>query len=433
LVEAYRLTREKRYLDQARRFVDRRGHGTLGDIELGRAYFQDDVPVRQTTAASGHAVRAMYLAAGVVDLAVEDGDSELLAQTAAAMRATLARRTYLTGGMGARHTGEAFGEDWELPSDRAYAETCAGIGAVMANHRLLLATEDPLHADAVERILYNIVATSPAADGRGFFYANPLHQRAPGNPVDPTAVNPRAESSLRAPWFEVSCCPTNLTRTIASLGAYIASTSATGLQIHQWAPATIQGTLADGRPVGVTMTTAYPADGHISLRIDAAPTDSWQLLLRIPAWAEGATISLGGVTREAAPGYVTLDGPGVGAEVYLDLPLAARWTWPHCRIDATRGQVAVERGPLVYALESVDLEHEVNDIFVRTSRPPEESDGQVWVEVVELAWPVCDWPYAERQVTPTGPGRRVALVPYQNWGERGPSTMRVWMPAAPEK
>ncbi len=181
LVELARTTGEQRYLDQAALFVERRGRGTLGEIGFGQAYFQDDVPVRDATVFRGHAVRAMYLAAATVDVAVETGDDELLARVIEQWEATIARRTYLTGGMGSMHTGEAFGDDFMLPPDRAYSETCAGIGSVMLAWRLLLATGETRFADLIERTLYNVVATSPAPDGRHFFYANPLHQRVPGH------------------------------------------------------------------------------------------------------------------------------------------------------------------------------------------------------------------------------------------------------------
>ena len=175
-----RSTGEQRYLDQAALFVERRGRGTLGEIGFGQAYFQDDMPIREATVFRGHAVRALYLAAGAVDVAVETGDDDLLATIIAQWEATIARRTYLTGGMGSHHTGEAFGDDFVLPPDRAYSETCAGIASVMLAWRLLLATGEPRFADLIERTLHNVVATSPAPDGRAFFYANPLHQRVPG-------------------------------------------------------------------------------------------------------------------------------------------------------------------------------------------------------------------------------------------------------------
>jgi DUF1680 family protein len=225
LAELARYTGDRRYLEQARLFVERRGHGVLGDIELGAAYYQDDVPVREADVLRGHAVRALYLAAGAADVAVDTGDDELLGAVTRQTLHTLARRTYLTGGMGAHHEGESFGQDFELPPDRAYSETCAGVAAVMLGHRLLLATGDPTYADAVERTLFNVVATSPADDGQAFFYTNTLHQRVPGAVPDPDVASPRASSDLRAPWFNVSCCPTNVARTFATLSAYVAWTT----------------------------------------------------------------------------------------------------------------------------------------------------------------------------------------------------------------
>ena len=240
LVELYRATGEQRYLDQASSFVERRGRPALADSERGRAYFQDEMPLREARAFRGHAVRALYLASGAVDVAVETGDDELLATIVRQWEHTIARRTYLTGGMGSRHADEAFGEDFELPPDRAYSETCAGVASVQLAWRLLLATGDARFADLAERTLYNVVATSPALDGSGFFYANPLHQRVPGEAPDPDAESPRAASSLRAPWFRVSCCPTNVARTLASLGGYVATTDDGGIQLHQLASCSVR-------------------------------------------------------------------------------------------------------------------------------------------------------------------------------------------------
>ena len=224
LAEFGRATGESRYVELARLFVERRGRGLLTPVPLlSSAYFQDDVPVRQATAWSGHAVRALYLAAGAVDIAVDREDHELLAAVTGQWQRSVERRTYLTGGMGSRHQDEGFGDDWELPADRAYCETCAGIASVMVSWRLFLATGEVRYADLIERTLYNVVATSPREDGRAFFYANPLHQREPGTDVVPDAVNARAEGGVRAPWFDVSCCPTNVARTLASLGSYLAA------------------------------------------------------------------------------------------------------------------------------------------------------------------------------------------------------------------
>ncbi|WP_454050025.1 glycoside hydrolase family 127 protein [Cellulomonas sp. Marseille-Q8402] len=430
LVELYRLTGERRYLDQARLFVERRGHGVLADIELGRSYFQDDEPVRSATTLRGHAVRALYLAAGAADVAVEDGDDALLDAVAGQVRSALARRTYLTGGMGAHHEGESFGLDFELPPDRAYAETCAGIASVLANHRLLLQSGDARHADAVERTLFNVLAASPSTEGTAFFYTNPLQQRVPGEVPDPDVASPRASSSLRAPWFHVSCCPTNVTRTVASLAAYVASADDDGVQLHQYAPGTVRTTVG-GAPVRLRVASGYPHAGRVEVQVEEAPA-AWTLTLRVPAWATGATVDAGDGARPAEPGYVAVPGPAAGGRVVLDLPVAPRWTQADPRVDAVRGQVAVEAGPLVYALESVDLGEDVGLVRVDTRSAPEaREDGTVTVRARTVEPADEDWPY----VAPAGgtdsaaaPAREVPLVAYHAWGNRGPSTMRVWLP-----
>ncbi|MFI2755067.1 glycoside hydrolase family 127 protein [Cellulomonas sp. P22] len=429
LAELGRYTGEQRYLDQAALFVERRGHGRLGDIEFGRSYFQDDVPVRETTVMAGHSVRALYLAAGAVDIAVEQRDAELLEAVRRQTLTTLARRTYLTGGMGAHHEGESFGHDHELPSDRAYSETCAGVASIMVNHRLLLATGDAVHADAVERTLFNVVAASPAQDGRAFFYTNTLHQRVPGSVPDVTQASPRASSSLRAPWFEVSCCPTNVARTFASLGSYLATADADGLQLHQYAPAEIRTRLDDGREVAVRVETAYPADGRVRVTVLEDATVPWTLRLRVPDWATGAVLTVDGERREAEPGYAAVTGAfAAGDVVELDLPVVARWTTADPRVDALRGAVAVERGPVVMALESTDLGAGVNTVVVRTDAAPVERDGAVLVPVATYEPEDGVWPYGDAPRPHAGASRLTPLVPYHAWANRGPSTMRVWMP-----
>jgi DUF1680 family protein len=431
LVELYRLTGEQRYLDQARLFVERRGHGVLADIELGRSYFQDDEPVRSATTLRGHAVRALYLAAGAADVAVEDGDSDLLDAVTGQVRSALARRTYLTGGMGAHHEGESFGLDFELPPDRAYAETCAGIASVLANHRLLLQSGDARHADAVERTLFNVLAASPSAEGTAFFYTNPLQQRVPGEVPDPDVASPRASSSLRAPWFHVSCCPTNVTRTVASLAAYVASTDDDGVQLHQYAPGTVVTTVG-GAPVRLRVASGYPHAGRVEVHVEEAPGD-WTLTLRVPAWGAGATVDAGDGPRPAEPGYVAVAGPGAGGTVVLELPVAPRFSVADPRVDAVRGQVAVEAGPLVYALESVDLGEDVALVRVDAGLAPErDADGGVSVRVATVPAADGDWPYRVGAGAPEAAAapRAVPLVPYHAWGNRGPSTMRVWLPQA---
>lgn len=366
----------------------------------------------------GHAVRALYLASGAVDLAVETGDGELLQTIIRQWERTIERRTYLTGGMGSRHSDESFGEDYELPPDRAFSETCAGVASVQLAWRLLLATGDVRYADQAERTLFNVVATSPALDGSGFFYANPLHQRVPGEAPDPDAESPRAASSLRAPWFHVSCCPTNVARTLASLAGYVATADDGGVQIHQLMPSTIRS-----GDVGLRVVTDYPWGDEVVVRVEATPESPWRLSVRVPSWAHEAVLVDRGHRRPVRSGYAVVDATWrPGDEVRLELPLRPRWTHPDPHVDAIRGCVAVERGPLVYCLESTDQPSDVSLAEVCA----DASNGLADDGVAEAL--------GGAPVVRSG-GRRfdgepadLTFIPYHAWGNRGLSTMRVWVP-----
>ena len=442
LAELGRALAEPRYLDQARLFVDRRGHGSLALIPLrGAAYFQDDVPVRAASVLRGHAVRALYLAAGAVDVAIDTGDRALQAAIEAQWAATVERRTYITGGMGSRHQDEAFGDDWELPPDRAYCETCAGVASVMLSWRLLLATDDVRYADLAERTFFNVIATSLRSDGRGFFYANPLQQREPGTEVRPDAVNPRAEGGVRAPWFDVSCCPTNVARTLSSWHTYAATVEQTGdhvlVTISQYAAGDLQITLDDGRIVQLRVDTSYPDEGTIGVQV-----------VQVPDSADGATlVGPDAHSGPVAPGWATVPGrlPS-GAVVTLEIPLPPRLTRSDPRVDATRGTVAVERGPLVLCLESVDLPAgtALEDVRVPAGAGPRASGDGACVPARSIALPapshgrVPFYPHdaephpaeAALEGAPAAEpaGLELRLVPYHRWAERGPSTMRVFLP-----
>lgn len=414
LLELGRALGEQRYVDQAALFVERHGRGSLGEIEWGRAYFQDDVPVRDAEALRGHAVRANYLSAAATDVSIEFDDSALLEALRRQWDRTVERRTYVTGGQGSHHQDEAFGEDWELPPDRAYSETCAGIGSIMFSWRLLLATGEGRYADLIERTLFNVVATSPGDDGRSFFYANTLHQRTPGTPADPDATSPRASSSLRAPWFEVSCCPPNVARTFASLAAYVATADDDGVQLHQYAPSSVRTRLADGTVVALDVSTGYPADGRV--RITVQEDAQFTLTLRVPGWAEGALVRVrssdGESSEPARPGAVSVRRSyRAGDVVELALPIVPRVTSPHPMVDAVRGSVAIERGPEVLALESIDLGADVGEAVA--AGDPIDRDGAVVLPVRSRS---------------TGEVVEARLVAYHDWARRGPSTMRVWVP-----
>ncbi len=447
LVEFGRALGEPTYIEQARLFVERRGRGILAPIALlSPAYFQDDVPVRDADHWRGHAVRALYLAAGALDVATSTGDRELVSAIERQWTSSVERRTYLTGGMGSRHQDEGFGDDWELPSDRAYCETCAGVASVMVSWRLLLATGEAKYADLIERTMYNVVATSPREDGRAFFYANPLHQREPGGDVRLDEVNPRAEGGIRAPWFDVSCCPTNVARTLASWQSYAVFVDESGedpvVTIAQYAAgamhvATERGTLA------VDVETAYPKEGVVRFLVREAPAGRVGLRLRVPHWADGASIrSRDEAVTSCAPGWIDVVGPvAAGDEIVLDLPVRPRLTWPDLRIDGARGTVAVERGPVVLCLESVDLPDDVSIDGLALSvdsLPTDRGDGAI-VHARTVSLPAHGDgrpPFVSARPNPgRGDARHerafeVPLIPYHRWAERGPSTMRVFLPVA---
>ena len=441
LVELGRALDEPRYVEQARLFLDRRGRGLLGAVPLlGPAYFQDDMPIREADAWRGHAVRALYLSAAAVDVAVDLKDHDLLAAIERQWTRSVSRRTYITGGMGSRHQDEGFGEDWELPPDRAYCETCAGIASIMVSWRLYLATGDVRYPDLIERTLFNVVATSPRADGRAFFYANPLQQRVVGADVVPDRVNPQAEGGARAPWFEVSCCPTNVARTLATWQTYAASVEDDVVSLLQYAPATLKVELPDGGVLGLTVRTGYPRDGVVELEVSEVPERAVSLRLRVPAWADGSTLGRAGDPAVAAPtGWVLVPGLAVGDTWRLTLPVAPRLSWPDPRIDAVRGTVAVERGPLVLCLESRGLPGAMDlmDVRLAVGEPLEDDGDGARVSIEGLCGPAIvpsgELPFGALDQRPTtGLGERstARLIPYNRWAQEGPTAMRVFLPVS---
>lgn len=428
LVELGRLLDEQRYVDQAALFVERRGRRTLPRTDRGWSYFQDDEPVRAARVLRGHAVRALYLTSGAVDLAVETDDDGLLAAVVGQWEQTHERRTYVTGGMGSRHMDEAFGADWVLPPDRAYSETCAGIASAMLSWRLLLRTGEVRYADALERVLYNVLATGVGRDGESFFYANTLHQRTPTTPLAADEPQLLFGGGMRAPWYDVSCCPTNIARTVAGLGTMLFTTSDAGVQVHLFSPGTLDTTLPDGRRVRLRVETEYPHDGEVTVTVEEAPAGSWELALRVPAWAAGAELVEDDVVRPVAPGYATVSRDlRTGDRVRLQLPLVPRWVAPDPRVDAVRGCLAVERGPIVLAAEAA-AEHStlLDEIRVDPGAAPVDGRGGVQVRVRTL--PGAPPGVADGLTRGSDGATWLRLIPYHAWGNSGPSTMRVWLP-----
>ncbi|HET8788032.1 MAG TPA: beta-L-arabinofuranosidase domain-containing protein, partial [Actinomycetes bacterium] len=263
LVELTRVTGDPRYLALAARMLDLRGKGLLGPGRFGAAYWQDHQPVREAATVAGHAVRQLYLDCGAVDVAVELEDQVLLDAVRRRWQDLVATRTYLTGGMGSRHRDESFGDPFELPPDRAYAETCAAIASVMLGWRLLLATGEAGYADAIERALYNGVLSGVSLDGTRFFYVNPLQRRTR------RAWEPPGDGG-RAPWYPCACCPPNLMRLLSSWERYVADADAGGVRLHQHATADVRAEVAGG-PVRLSVRTGYPWEGRIAVEITETP------------------------------------------------------------------------------------------------------------------------------------------------------------------
>ena len=445
LVELYRTTREARYLELARTLVERRGHGLLGRGRHGAHYWQDHEPVRTAPEPAGHAVRQMYLDCGVVDVAVETGDRELLNAAIRRWESMVSSRTYLTGSLGSRHRDEAFGDAFELPPDRAYGETCAAIGSVMLAWRLLLATGDRRYADLIERTAFNAVLPSLAFDGAHFFYSNPLMRRSAG-----TEILEGAATTRRAKWFPVSCCPPNLMRFLATFPDLVATVGGRGIQLHQFASGSFEAPV-NGGIVKASTVTAYPWDGAVEITMDQGVAQPWTLSMRVPEWCTTAVVSLGTEKlAESGPGTVELTRTwSAGDRLVLKMAMPPRATVPDPRIDAVRGTIALERGPLVYAVEDADLPAGTSVESLEVAASPDlEAAVESEPSLGELTWLSLDatirddspgrkWPYRHGHNAPasltSGKQTKVRALPYFAWGNRAGLGMRIWLPTRPRK
>jgi uncharacterized protein len=447
LMELYRQTAEKRYRDLAAFFVDRRGYRRISQHHFGAAYFQDHLPVREAPTVAGHAVRQLYLNAGVTDLVLETGEDALREAMLRQWADMVATKTYVTGGLGAHHTDEAFGDAYELPPERAYCETCAAIASIQWSWRMLLHTGDPRYADLMERTLYNGFGSGVSLDGREYFYANPLQVR------DDHVDGGTDQGARRTPWYTCACCPPNIMRLLASLDHYLATVDGDGgVQIHQYATGSVRA-----GEVELRVDTEYPWQGRIAVTVVAAPDREWTLSLRVPRWATGASATVNGESVAIEPRYVALKqtwragaAPSgrlalrrawrPGDVVELDLPMPVRLTAADPRVDAVRGCRAIERGPLVYCLESTDQPAGVrlDDITLSTQDSPRSTwrpdllGGVTTVELTGHHHPHPDpgwWPYGEHARAAGDPVPLVA-VPYFAWANREPGAMRIWTPTS---
>jgi DUF1680 family protein len=415
----------------AKFLVDVRGHGVLGDAfgRFGPDYHQDHLPFRDLNEIVGHAVRAVYLNAGVADLYLETGESALLDALHRLWQSMKARKMYISGGIGSRYEGESFGEDYELPNALAYTETCAAIGSMMWNWRMLSIEGDARYADLLELTLYNAMLPGISLDGATYFYQNPLADE--GN-------------HRRQAWFGTACCPPNVARTLASLPGNFYSVSDEGVWVHLYSASAARIPLGDGRLVGLRQETRYPWDGEIAVEIEGE--GEFSLMLRIPAWcAQGATLTVNGLplSDSLLPGsYAEVRRDWrAGDTVCLRLPMPVRRIESHPYVVENSGRVALMRGPLLYCVEQIDNPATMlNDIELPDEAPfqtdfrPDLLGGVV--TLTANAWmnpPADSWStalYRRAQVDAAAADREgvsLTAIPYHAWANREPGPMRVWL------
>ena len=435
LVELYRETGEVRYLNLARFMIDARGQkpGLFGN---GR-YYQDHAPFIEQKDMTGHAVRQMYLNCGAADVSSEQDAWAYRAALETLWNNFVTKRMYVTGAAGSRHDGEAFGDDYELPNDRAYAETCAAIGSVMWNWRMLNMTGQAKYADLMEHTLYNAFLSGLSLDGTRYFYENPLADN--GN-------------HRRQEWFGCACCPPNIARLLASLPGYFYSVTHAGIWTHLYASGTADITTPNGGHVTITQQTQYPWDGVVEITVKKHNSLAEFLYLRIPDWALDARITVNGEPHEydelEKGGYVEI-GLGSHADevirLTLPMPVEALLTQPY--VFGNRNHIALQRGPLIYCVEDADYPNteEVMNQDVRRLSLSVEITQKLQVERADdLLGGVCvlrgeaisevDGPeelyYPVWRRTPYLLPVSFTAIPYYAWANREPGAMQVWIPVA---
>lgn len=448
LVDLYRYTDEKRYLKLAIYFINQRGqkdsrlrqelkhldgigggplklntqfYGTYENYD-GR-YSQDHLPVREQTEVVGHAVRAMYLYCGMADVVTETGDSGLMDALENLWVNVTRRRMYITGGIGPAKSNEGFTHDYDLPNETAYAETCAAVGMIMWNHRLLQLKGEGRFADIMERVLYNGFLAGISMDSQKFFYVNPLRS---------------AGEHHRQGWFECACCPPNMARLFASMGNYIYSKCDDGLAVHLYIQSKVQIELASGNTLQLRQKTKYPWEGIISFQIQVSDPEDFTLYLRIPEWCRQYTIKVNQNTQKAKAesGYIRIRRnwqTGDQVKLELDMPVERIEANPAVWEDV--GRVALQRGPVVYCLENTDHSVDVQKIHLSRNSQLKVSfisDLLGGVSVIEGEATVLNggnWQDTlyRRQGNNTYETVQLKAIPYYAWDNRYPGAMTVWI------
>ncbi len=433
LVELFRETGERRYLEQCEFFINVRGTQVTGG-----QHQQKHAPVRDQKTAVGHAVRQFYLCSGVADLYAETGESALLEALQSQWSDLIDRKIHVTGGAGIFRKGEGLGEPYELPNRTAYDETCAAIALAGWAWRMLQITGESRFADQMEQSLYNGALSGVGLAGDTYFYTNMLEHDG-GRAID--GDDRGACVRTRSHWDHVACCPPNIARTLASLGGYVYGTAGNNaLFVHLYVAGMLEIDLV-GQTLRIEQRHGYPWDGQIELLINPAkPGVSFDLNLRIPAWAKGTSVSVNGQTPQAirAGTYLTLSRSWSPRDrITLDLPMPIRRLLAHRRVSDNAGCVAAARGPLIYCLEQAD--HDQRDIYElilpdEAVLLPRRMDGPlghaVFLTATAQRRAVGDALYSEMTATMSKNAEpaELTLIPYCLWANRSPGAMRVWIP-----
>lgn len=426
LVKLYLTTGNKKYLDQAKFFLDARGYTSRRD-----AYSQAHKPVVEQDEAVGHAVRAVYMYSGMADVAAITGDSSYIKAVDKIWDNIVSKKTYITGGIGARHAGEAFGNNYELPNLSAYCETCAAIGNVYMNYRLFLLHGDAKYFDVLERTLYNGLISGVSLDGGSFFYPNPLASNG---------------GYSRKAWFGCACCPSNISRFIPSLPGYVYAIKENEVYVNLYLSNKSE-LKVNKKKIVLEQETSYPWNGDICLKI-AQGSQEFAMKLRIPGWVRGEVlpsdlyayadnqklsyrVSVNGqeVKSELDNGYISIARrwkKGDVIEMHFDM--LPRLVKANGKVTDDRGRVAVERGPLVYCAEWADNKFNVHTVLLnqhpqfRVVEKPELLNGinQITTEAQALSYDKAGKLVTEDVV--------LTLIPYYAWAHRGEGEMDVWLP-----
>jgi uncharacterized protein len=437
LIELYRTTGNQKYVDLA-------GYILQGDSRIPLtprqiSYMFCGIPFTSRTHLEGHAVRAMYACCGATDYYLETGDPTYLKALQRLSDDLVEHQLYVTGGVGARSEGEAFGDAYELPNARAYGESCAAIGNMMWNARMLAATGNAIHAEVIERALYNGINSGMSLDGRTYCYRNPLAY----DPIVDAGDRHTPSGTIRNPWYDTTCCPPNLERTFASLPAYFYSTASDGVYVHLYDNSELKWKLDSGNPISIVQTTRYPWEGDVNIRVSPAQPQEFTLYTRIPAWSRRTSVKVNGKPAgEPVPGaYLALRRTWTANDlVEISFDMKPQIVHANPAVADDTGRIAMQRGPIVFCMEQLDQAEQAPDQFALMSvkvagDTSSRYESGLLEGVVTLEHPgTIEEATAANSLYKLGPTARssrstsLKLIPYYAWANRAPSSMQVWIP-----